>query len=219
MSYATLAGYRASSLTVSLPLYGIWVADVVLPVGPTVSGLVTLVVGSLTLVGTPARQTEYAGDRTVRLIGGRYGWQRDVVAKGYANTSGVRLADVLSDVAAEVGEAVTGYDADATVGEHYARLAGVASRVLRDLAGALWYVRPDGVTSLAPRPSTPIVSAFQVISRDGPTARTVVATETPEDWMPGRRFASVTTPDLQTISHVSLVADESGKLRAEVLTS
>lgn len=219
MSYATLAGYRVSSVSVSLPLYGIWTADVVLPVAPVISGLTSLVIGSLTLVGTPSRQADFTGDRTVRLIGGRYGWQRDVGPKGYANTSGVNLGEVLADVATEVGEAVTGYDAEATVGEHYARLAGPASRVLRDLAGALWYVRPDGVTSLAARASAPIVSAFQVVSRDGPTGRTVVATETPEDWMPGRRFASVTTPDLQTVSHVSLVADESGKLRAEVLTS
>lgn len=219
MSYATLAGYRVSSVSVSLPLYGIWTADVVLPVAPVLVGLTSLIIGSLTLVGTPSRQADFAGDRLVRLIGGRYGWQRDVPAKGYANTSGVNLGEVLTDVATEVGEAITGYDTDATVGEHYARLSGPASRALRDLAGALWYVRADGVTSLAARPSTPIVSAFQVISRDGPTGRTVVATETPEDWAPGRRFASVTTPDLQTISHVSLVADESGKLRAEVLAS
>lgn len=215
----TLAGYRASSARVSLPLYGIWTADVVLPVAPVVSGIVSLVVGSLTLRGTPVRQADFAGDRLVRIVGGAYGWQRDVVAKGYANTSGVRLATILTDVAGECGETIAGYDSAAEVGDHYVRLAGPASRVLRDLAGALWYMRPDGVTTLAPRLATPIVTPFQVQARDGAKGATVVATEDPQDWMPGRRFASVTTPDLQTVSYVSLVAAESGTLRAEVLTS
>lgn len=219
MSFATLGGHRASSATVSIPLYGIWTADVVLPVAPELSGILDLVIGSLTLRGTPSRQADYGGDRLVRIVGGALGWQRDVSAKGYSNSSGVRLAMVLTDVAAEVGETVTGYDSEATVGDHYARMQGPASRVLREVGGSLWYVRTDGVTSLAARSDTPIVSAFQVTARDGAKGLTVVATENPEDWMPGRRFASVTTPDLQTISHVSLVASESGKLRAEVLTS
>lgn len=219
MSYMTLGGFRASSARVSLPLYGIWTADVVLPVAPELAGVVSLVVGSLTLRGTPVRQADFAGDRLVRIVGGAYGWQRDVAAKGYANTSGVKLATVLTDVAAECGESIAGYDATAEVGDHYARLQGPASRVLRDLAGALWYMRTDGVTSLAVRDATPIVTPFQAIARDGAKGLTVVATEDPQDWMPGRRFASVTTPDLQTVSHVSLVASESGTLRAEVLTS
>lgn len=219
MSYATLAGARVSSARVSLPLYGVWVADVVLPVAAELTGLVRLVIGTLALVGTPVRQADYGAGRTLRMVGGRNGWGRDVAAVGYANASGVRLADVLSDVARDSGEAITGYDSEATVGTHYARLAGPASRVLRDLAGPLWYMRADGVTTLAARPDTPIATPFTVTHRDGPTRRTVVATEDPQDWMPGRRFASVTTPDLQTISHVSLVAAESGELRAEVLTS
>lgn len=219
MSYSTLAGHRVSSAKASIPLYGIWTADVVLPVAPELAGIVDLVLGSIVLRGTPSRQADFGGDRLVRIVGGALGWQRDVAAKGYSNTSGVRLAMVLTDVAAEVGETITGYSAGATVGTHYARLQGSASRVLRDVGGSLWYVRPDGVTSLAARSDAPIVSAFQVTARDGAKGLTVVATENPEDWQPGRRFASVTTPDLQTISHVSLVASESGKLRAEVLTS
>lgn len=219
MSYATLAGIRVSSARVTLPLYGVWVADVVLPVSPVLSGLISLVIGSLTLVGTPTQQADYGGDRTLRMVGGRDGWSRDVAAVGYANTSGVRLADVLEDVARDAGEAITGYDSEATVGSHYARLAGPASRVLRDLAGPLWYMRADGVTTLAARPDTVIATPFTVVDRDGPTRRTIVATEDPQDWMPGRRFASALTPDVQTISHVCIVAAESGELRAEVLTS
>lgn len=215
MSYMTLAGHRASSARVSLPLYGIWTADVVLPVAPELSGMVALVVGSLTLRGTPVRQADFAGDRLVRIVGGAYGWQRDVSAKGYRDA---KLSAILTDVAAECGERIEGYDSSAEV-DHYARLQGPASRVLRDLAAPLWYMRTDGVTSLAVRDATPIVTPFQVTARDGAKGLTVVATEDPQDWMPGRRFASVTTPDLQTVSHVSLVASEAGALRAEVLTS
>ena len=219
MSYATIADRRVSSASFSFPYYGIWVADLMMPSEEALpSGILDIVSGSMRLRGTVVRQGSIAGDRTARIVGGAAGWARDVPAASYANASGVALATILGDVAREVGETLTGVDSSDASRRHYVRANDCASRVLRELVGGLWYVRPDGITSLATRDGSAIASPFQVVARNGATGRIEIATEHPEDWMPGRTFASVTVPELQTIGYTSVVSDDAGKLRVEVLT-
>lgn len=216
--YASVNGLRVASCRVSTPHYGLWAADVVLPSGTlAVDARAALTIGGWSLSGFVARSAEYGGDVTARIIGGAGGWRRDVPAQCYT-ADVVRLATVLGDVAALVGETLEGVSASASVGRGYVRTAGPASRVLRELAGSTWHMGHDGVTRLSARPTTPIVSEFHAISRDGATGRVRVATEHPEDWTPGRTFASATTPDVLTILFASVSCEPSGALRVEVLT-
>lgn len=217
--YASFAGRRIVSGIVSIPYYGTWAADVVLAEGDATATSGALVIGGLTLARAGLGRTGALGGSRGVALNGATGWRQTVPAEGYSLSGGVRVATILEDVAGLVGETVTGYDTSATVGTHYARREGVAARVLRDVGGALWWVRPDGVTSLAARASTPIVSQFMVESRDGANGRVRVSTENPEDWMPGRTFASATIPEVQTIAHTQIYLEAGGELRVEVLVT
>lgn len=215
-NYATYAGLRITHGVISIPYVGLWAADVKLADSTVAPATGTIVLGSLTLVGALGRSGALGGTRGIGVNGGAGGWRRTVPALPYSNPAGVRLANVLEDVAREVGETMAGVTASDTVGLHYARREGVASMVLRDLC-PLWYVRPDGVTTVAARSTAAISTPFQIESRDGANGKVTVSTERPDDWMPGRTFAGPTMPDVQSIAHTFITCDEGGKLRVEVL--
>lgn len=215
-NYATYAGLRITHGVISIPYVGLWAADVKLADSTVAPARGSVVLGSLTLVGALGRSGALGGSRGIAVNGGAGGWRSTVPAMPYSNSAGVRLATILDDVAREVGESVAGVDAAATVGAHYARHEGVAAMVLRDLC-PLWWVRPDGVTTVAARATTAISTPFQIESRDGANGKITVSTERPDDWMPGRTFAGPTMPDVQSIAHTFLTCDENGKLRVEVL--
>ena len=217
--FSSYAGRRIVSGIVSIPYYGAWAADMVLAEGDAVATGGDLVIGPLTLARAGlGRSGSLGGSRGIALFGGP-GWRTEVPALGYSNAAGVRLATVLGDVSATVGETLVGVDSSATVGLHYMRRQGRAERVLRALAGDLWWVRPDGVTSLEARASTAIVTPFLVESRDGANGRVRVSTESPGDWMPGRTFASATLPEVQTIAHTQITLSAAGEMRVEVMVT
>ncbi len=58
-----------------------------------------------------------------------------------------------------------------------------------------------------------------MIEWSGALGRFEIATENYEDWQPGRTFSSPTVGSTQTVSLVSIVADNTGKIRLHVLTS
>ena len=153
-------GQRVISGTLSLPLYGAWVADLVLQTTTALSGPVTLLVGNLTLVGAVYRQAVFAGLLECRLVAGAGGWSKSVGAVGYNNPAGVQASQVLSDAAAAVGETVV-VAVPSTVGNQFARfgdspaMPGKAGRVLRSVAGQQWWIDDAGVTHVGPRPSMP----------------------------------------------------------------
>jgi hypothetical protein len=214
--FAAFAGQRAIKASVGIPYYGTWCADVTLAISGTIpSAASVLVLGDLSLMGTVVRAASFAGSRSARIAGGFGGWPREVSAQAYRG-SNVRASTVLRDAAALVGERVQ-VDANDTNLGRFTREAGPASRVLRQVAGPLWWTAPDGVTHVGPRASTPITSAFDVIGWSGKTGKFTIATEVLADWQPGRTFTAPTVSGAQTISHVSIEMANDGRLRLEVL--
>ena len=214
--YASLDGRRVVRVTVSIPYYGAWSADVDTEEDISGTGILDLVLGDLTLRGTIVERGSFAGDRRMRMVAGAAGWRTTVQPRGYSNAAGVPVALVLGDVASEVGETLADTPTG-TAGPHYARPRGFASTTLRELGGALWWVRPDGRTTFAARDTSPIVSPITVVSRDPATRRVVIATEHPVDWMPGRSFATITIPTL-SVHYTRITSELSGTMRVEVLT-
>lgn len=217
--WGTFAGARVISTTVTIPWYGAWSADLVLAVVTTVppSGAFTL--GDLALTGFVQRTASFAGSRSARLVGGFGGWQKVVPAYGYSLPSGVMLSSVLRDVAAAVGEQVNVVN-DAAIGSFFVREGAPAARVLRQLAGATWWIDPSGVTQVGPRANTaPITSAFDVIGWSGARGRFEIASEHLSDWTPGRTFSSPVVTAPQTISTVTIRANNEGIVRLDVLVT
>ena len=144
-----------------------------------------------------------------------------VPARAYASPAGVRLSMVLKDVATEVGETVAFFGPADSIGLAYVREAGPAQRVLRQLAGELWWITPAGVTAIqGTRDVSLIKSAFDVLDYRGASGRVHVATEVLADWMPGRTFTAPTLEGATLgIGAVSLDFTTDGKARLEVLSS
>lgn len=221
--YASLNGTRVVSGRVCLPSYGLWTADLVLAtpqVLPSTPGGLSLVLGNLTLTGTAFRQASYGSARSVRIVAGYGGWRKTLSPKSYQLPSGVPLSMVLGDAAQELGEPVPQLSAalqGATVGFSYCRAGDLGTLVLAQLATPYWWVQPNGVVFVGPRPTGAITSTFQVTEYAGREGRFTVAPDVIGDWLPGRSF---TTPQIGTPNPISYVEHElpgTGSLRSHVL--
>jgi hypothetical protein len=215
--YDTFAGVPLTFLNLSIPLVGLWVADVhssaalpFPPVGP-------LVHGNLTLQGGVYRQATFAGITTARIAGGFGGWSKTLTPRGYSQPFGVLLSQVLNDAALEVQEAVT-VVLDQPIGTFWSRPSGPAGRTLRAAAGSSWSVQASGIVNVGPRIPQPIVSPWQVLAWDGAGGILDLATEDQASWQPGNTFASALVPSLQTVSLVRHTS-EAGKSRMRVMIS
>lgn len=220
-AFLSLNSQRVVSAHVSIPYYGLWTGWAMIPQGTNLAAgaAVTLTLGNLTLKGTVYRSGQFAGQVRVFFMGGAGGWQKTVPAQGYALTGGVRLSMVLNDLAAAVGETVQLAN-DGPLGSTFARESTAAGRILRQIAGALWYVDANGVTQVRPsRPSSTITSGFQIVRFDGDKGEFEVATEDYASWQPGASFSNVVVTTPQTISLTTIDTDNDGKLRFTVLTT
>ncbi len=213
--FLSFAGERLTTVSSVMPLWGAWVADVVLASGVALpSAAAPLVVGDLTLVGTVFRGAVFAGARSARVVGGFGGWRKSVSAQDYRGSS-VMASTVLRDAASSVGEKVA-MDAQDTNLRRFVREAGVAGRVLRQVAGASWWVSNDGITHVGTRPTSTIKKDFTVISWSGRVGKFEIATEALAEWVPGAMF-DAPGDGMQTISSVSIESTNAGKLRVGVL--
>jgi hypothetical protein len=223
--YASFAGSRIVSARVTLPPWGAWSADVQLAAEDAVSPRGVLTIGNLSLVGAvlPGRDGPFAGSRSLRLVGGAGGWYRTVGARFYAKPQGVRLATVLGDVAAEVGEAIVLSSAftSRVVGQFWARAAGQAVGVLSVAAGRAWYIDEVGVTQVGERPSTTVSSPFTISGPGyrGSLGMVEIATEDLLSWRPGALFRSELLSTPLTVASVSIHMAADSTLRLEVMTS
>ena len=215
-AFLALNGFRAISGTVSIPQWGPWSADIVLATSDPLVAQATVTIGDLTLSGTIIRMASFAGSRSARVVAGGGGWRKIIPGKGYAHDAGVKLSSVLNDAAREAGEQISVAD-DRSIGASYTRKKGQAGRALRLLIGSQWWIDPHGVTQTKVRDATPISSAFTVVGWSGGKGRFEIATEKYSDWMPGRTFTAPTVKTPQTISSVTLTADNDGKLRLDIL--
>lgn len=213
-----LNGKRITSLMLTVPQYGAWIADVSLAEATAVDASVELIVGNLTLRGTVVRAADFGGTQTARLVAGGNGWGRVIPELGYSQSAGIQLSAVLADAARECGESIVVAN-DHTIGTTYLRLADPAERVLHLLAGGAWWVDNDGVTQTADRTTGRITTPFTVEHWYGGKGAFEIATEDLASWMPGRSFTAPTVTTEQTISMVTITADNDGKLRLSVLTT
>lgn len=222
--FASLADSRIVTAHLTIPAYGCWVADVRLAEDDALpAGALPLILGNLSLVGSVVRSGPFAGARGARVVGGFGGWKEPVTARHYGLTSGVRLATVIRDAAAEVGESVTiAATDDRSVGPFYVRAAGPASRVLAALVGREgWYVDAAGVTRLGDRPQVAITTEFDIPTPGyRPEAGLVtIATEDPVSWQPGAIFEHELLNVPLQVASASFVLAANGRLRVEVMAN
>lgn len=217
---ATIAGFGILRGEIVLPDQGLWVAtiepfdDAVLASGQRVS----LEVGTLTLSGTilPGLSAAIEG-AGASVIGGAGGWDaRTVDRRAYQDDAGVRLEEVLRDLAREAGEelALASALASVVLGRHWVRRRTLASDALVAL-GRPWRMRADGVTevgALAETESAVIASLRKFL----PVTSTALL-ELPEDdfaeLVPGR-VVDLGSMRLRS-RELRLVIGE-GSIRAEV---
>lgn len=219
--FATVAGVRVIELSLLVSYYGAPIATLRTdqPAAALTNGAsAALVVADLTLQMTAFRTAAFAGMQPTRLVGGFGGWMRSARAAVY-DFPGTSITSqfILNDIALQVGEQVV-VASPTPLGSFYAVEAAPASRTLRALAGATWWIDGSGVTQIGPRTNaTQISTPFQVINFDPARGSFSIATENPSDWMPARTFAAPTVAGMQTITSTELAFDQSGQLRLEVL--
>lgn len=160
--------HPAARVTVHVPSVGPWWADVVFETAPDVSGVVTIRVGELELVGTidPTHDGVRGLERRSRIVAGAGGWGTLLAPKAYHNDAGVKASTVAEDAAREAGETLGDFaPVVERIGIDYVRESGPASRTLEDVIGAVpWWVGYDGVTRVGARgTSTPVAGSFDVL--------------------------------------------------------
>lgn len=197
--FAEISGNRVVSGSICILALGVWYADMLLDQSVQMSGPQTVSLGPLQMKGTSVIDGAFTGSTRVRVVGGAAGWRRTIPAKSYQHDLGVKKSTVIGDAARAVGETVS-IAKDGILGSAFVRQGGPASRVLNQV-GDIWYVRADGVTVIGPRDDTKIVSEFSVISAQLAVGQLVVATDNPQDWTPGRKFATETISE-RTLSAV-----------------
>jgi hypothetical protein len=172
----TLGDLPVSSLRLHRPSRGCWTAWLELEDGDPLDGQQTLVVDSLSLVGTVTTSGTFAGVRKLQLVGGYGGWQQPIAAHPYHKDVGVSTLDIIVDAARDAGEILSDVSPSSarTVGVDYLRQGDVpASTALDDAAGtSTWWINPDGTTSVGVRPQAELdPDAYNVLNYDAPTQR------------------------------------------------
>lgn len=182
----TLDGNAVSTLTLAVPAWGCWWADVGLPdaIEIDVGASVRLDVGGQPCVGTVVTGGALDGRAAYRIVGGANGWSKTVQAKGYRNTTGVRTQGVLRDLAEAVGESVTNLD-ESTLGELFTRPGGGAYRTLNAIAPQAWYVLYSGVTAMGARPAYAYQGQGIITRRDRALGVVELDVQTITDLRPG----------------------------------
>lgn len=153
MSLAHINDNTVDRARVQVPAWGAWWADVDLPTEVTLSSSVTFTLADIELQGTVVSGGVFDQRSAYRIVGGAGGWGKTVASKAYANDAGVQQATVINDVAILVGETVAGIPTP-RLGPHFARVNGLASRVLHDLAPQAWFIDFAGVTQFGARATT-----------------------------------------------------------------
>lgn len=215
-AFLAFAGTRAHESAITIPMSGIWVADMSFAETTTLPTTGALTCGNLSLTGTVYRHNVYAGQRVARIVGGYGGWLKTLKARAYYLPGGISLSMVLGDAASEVGEKLS-IASDHTVGDYFVREAAPAQRIMRQLAGLGWYVDTDGTTRVGARSSKSVTGEYLVNSYNPGLGSLTISTESYEEWLPGNTFANALVTEPQTISTVRIDCDNSGTLRHTIL--
>lgn len=180
------------------PRVGNWVAELQVDAATVATiadgSQVTLKVDQeVVLTGTVLRAGAYAQNVTLRVVGGRNGLAKLVAPRFYR---GVQLAQVLQDVLADAGEALSGTstgEALTKVLDFWTMVQQPAAEALSSLAeaagaAAVWRLQPDGTVFLGVDGFTPsALVEFDLVEFMPLEGIQVIATEAP-DVHPGERF-------------------------------
>lgn len=147
MASIVLDDEAVTSLHLSVPHSGAWVADVqyVSDVVPT--GQVVLSDGTRSLQGFVVRAGEISGLVKARIIGGRGGLIKTVPAKSFRAAT---LRNILSDTLTAAGETLSHGSSSSLMGtlvQHWTRIEGKAAECIGTVTAAheaLWRVNDDG---------------------------------------------------------------------------
>jgi hypothetical protein len=218
----TAGGFDLQAADVALPGYGIWSASVSLADAQalTIGARVQLVLSDLTLVGTVRTGGEFVGETGYFIVGGADGWAKACKKKDYRTDSGVKLSQVVRDLAAEVGETVVVLPAaERVVGYAWQRLAGAASSALRDLAGELWWLDADGNTYVGTRPASQVSASLEFAVKPYDPRWKRAGITSPDDlvapFLPGATFTAETLADPFTVQSMT-VRVRTGSVALEV---
>lgn len=183
-----LNGVPLNNARVVRPAFGLWHIDATLAGMNEPSGAQVFTYSNMTLKCAIYRSILFAGVRRIRLIAGTGGLRKPLPSKFYGGSP--QLSLVLGDLQSESGEQVVA--TDRSLGMQWTRAAGPASATLRNLFGSGWWADDDGVMQTKDHDTTAITSSFIAMNVEGAVGLYTIATETPEDWLPGRSFTGPT---------------------------
>lgn len=150
----TIGPLQITSCTLHVPESGSWVLDVDhdLPTGaPAPTGKVVCLVGGVPFVGTvdPSSSGVF-GTRARSRVVGAIEWRKNLPKRDFQNPDGLTSAVVIAATAAELGIVAT-VVVQEFLGKHFVRVVGPASQVL---GRSGWWVSPEGITTVGPRPQS-----------------------------------------------------------------
>lgn len=199
---ATINGQAITRAEIRIPRLGDWWADVSTDSGTAipVGARVTIALEGFTLSGAVIRGG-ILGDVGRYQISGRPEWAKEIAPLAHRSDVAVRLVTVVEQLSkAALGPnyaALIVPPADKSLGTYYEREGTDPARQTtiraRDILEALrlpWYVRADGVTVFADRPTGQIPSSLARIHPRSNIALglRVVGTDHPEAFVPGLTF-------------------------------
>lgn len=219
---ATIAGQNVTRAEIRIPRLGDWWADVSTDSGDRIPDgtRVEIVAETLRLSGAIVRGG-ISGDVGRYQVAGRPEWAKEVAPRAYRSDATVKLSTVVEGLSRDVlGASFASLivkPAEKNLGRHYeregsdpARGVVVRARDIIAMLGLPWYVRADGVTVFADRPSGPIVTDQEILveNRNLTLGLRVVNTEDPGAFVPGLIFeGEIISEVIVRISHEDIVLD------------
>lgn len=160
MSECTLDDYVVNKATVTIPRSGVLYADVELPGDVRFEAFSKhiLRVADLSIACAVVSGGVEGGSAKYRLAGGAGKWGAVIRARSYSNDAGVKVSKIIADIAKDCGEQVDSAPQRGKVGNYYVRAEAPASCFLNWYFSGKWHVGYDGITRLAPWPSSKVES-------------------------------------------------------------
>lgn len=184
---------------ITFPLFGAWVADLIVTSGGTVSGAVSITMDGdnpLTLSGTVYRGAEFIQDNRLRVVGGKAGLFKDAKPKHYKDF--VLMRNVLGDLMSDSGESLSSTSDTSLLSSQmdmWTTTKQPVSRVILSLLemmapDSVFRVRPDGSVFVGADSFSNVDSSFPdavVLDRDDVNGKLVVGLDLP-NLLPGVTF-------------------------------
>lgn len=193
---STLGTVPIVKATLNLPSWGVGWADVEIAEPEELSGSVTLTILERTFQCTIMSGGVYLNRARYRVALGAGGWGTEVESVGYANDAGIKASKIIDDVARLAGEEVSGAPST-SLGAHYTRVSGTASRALSDAVGNAWYVDDDGITQFGERPSGEYSGDATLVHEDRENGTAEYVVRSIDGFSPGITFGETVASDVE----------------------